>query len=359
MLALAAATLMAQDWDRLLKETSFTLEESVRRGLQEAGDGVPFHAELEEDKGQVVYSIDVAQGAKTCNVVMSAKSGKVLEKDVEAEDHSAEVRACRITLLTAIQAALATVAGRAVEAHLVLQAGKPVVRVTIYGGGKAATVAVDGVTGAAGLAEPERFTDRFEDSDWATTGANRYMILEPGYQLVLEGKDEGEEVRLTITVLDETKKVDGVETRVVEEREEKGGKLVEISRNYFAISRKTNNIYYFGEDVDFYRDGKVVGHDGSWLSGEKGARFGLMMPATPLLGARYYQEVAPGVAMDRAEILGVTDAIDTPAGRFENCLRVEETTPLEKGARECKIHAPGVGLVRNGNLRLVRHGRKK
>jgi Concanavalin A-like lectin/glucanases superfamily len=52
---------------------------------------------------------------------------------------------------------------------------------------------------------------------------------------------------LTITVLNETKMVDGVETRVVEERETKGGKLKEVSRNYFAISKRTNDVFYFGE----------------------------------------------------------------------------------------------------------------
>ena len=47
------------------------------------------------------------------------------------------------------------------------------------------------------------------------TGRNQYFILEPGFQLVLEGKNE----KLAITVLDETKKVNEVITRVVEERE--------------------------------------------------------------------------------------------------------------------------------------------
>jgi hypothetical protein len=35
-------------------------------------------------------------------------------------------------------------------------------------------------------------------------------------------------------VLDETKTVDGVETRIVEERETVNGKPIEVSRNYFA-----------------------------------------------------------------------------------------------------------------------------
>ncbi len=177
--------------------------------------------------------------------------------------------------------------------------------------------------------------------------------LVPGYQLVLE---EGQD-RVTITVLDETKTVDGVETRVVEERETKNGKPVEISRNYFAISKRTNSVYYFGEDVDEYRDGKVVGHGGSWLAGVDGAHFGLMMPGLPLLGAKYYQEVAPGKAMDRAEIIGLQEVRKTPAGEFKNCLKTLETTPLEPATKEFKLYAPGIGQAQEGSLKLVRHGK--
>ena len=48
---------------------------------------------------------------------------------------------------------------------------------------------------------------------------------------------------LVISILNETKVVDGVKTRVVEERESEDGELVEVSRNYFAISART------GEDL--------------------------------------------------------------------------------------------------------------
>jgi hypothetical protein len=206
----------------------------------------------------------------------------------------------------------------------------------------------------------DKFTDTFrvEAGDFSSTGANPYFILEPGYVLVLEGKDEGEDVRLTITVLDETKKVTGIETRIVEEREEADGKLKEVSRNFFAISKRTNGVYYFGEDVDIYKDGKAVSHDGAWVAGEKGARFGLMMAGVPLLGARYYQEVAPGIAMDRAEIVSLTDTLETPAGKFENVLKIEESTPLEKG-KEYKCYAAGIGLIQDGPLKLTRHGRAR
>jgi hypothetical protein len=192
-----------------------------------------------------------------------------------------------------------------------------------------------------------------EKSELSATGRNPYFILEPGYQLVLEGGKE----RLIITVLDETKTVDGVETRVVEERETKDGKLIEVSRNYFAISQRTNSVFYFGEDVDIYQGGKVVSHEGAWLAGVKDARFGLMMPGQVLLKARYYQEIAPKVAMDRAEIVSLSETVKTPAGEFENCLKVEETTPLEPAIKEYKYYAAGVGMVQDGALKLVKYGK--
>src|ERR671910_1532479 len=69
-----------------------------------------------------------------------------------------------------------------------------------------------------------------ENCNFASTGKNSYFILEPGYQVILEGEEEdGEKIQLTMSVLDETKIVDGVETRVVEERESEGGNLVEVS----------------------------------------------------------------------------------------------------------------------------------
>jgi hypothetical protein len=190
--------------------------------------------------------------------------------------------------------------------------------------------------------------------DFVSVGRNSYFILEPGYRLRLEGDG----VELVITVLNETKLVDGVETRVVEERESEDGELTEVARNYFAIDRRTNNVYYFGEDVDFYKDGKVTGHEGTWYSGVDGAKYGLVMPAQITIGAQYYQEIAPKVALDRAKNISVTETVKTPAGEFKDCLKVEETNPLEKNAREFKYYAPGIGLIQDADLKLVAYGKQ-
>jgi hypothetical protein len=184
-----------------------------------------------------------------------------------------------------------------------------------------------------------------------TTGKNEYFILEPGFQLVLEGGD----TKVEITVLNETKVVDGVTTRVVEEKEWKDGKLYEIAKNYFALCEQTKDVFYFGEDVDFYENGKVVKHDGTWHAGVNGNRAGLIMPGSPKPKMKYYQELAPGVAMDRAEIVSLNETCKTPAGAFSRCMKVREGSAISAGT-EYKYYAPGIGLVRDEDLRLIKHG---
>ncbi len=194
-----------------------------------------------------------------------------------------------------------------------------------------------------------------ENCNYASTGKNDYFILEPGYQVILEGEEDGEKLQLVMTVLNDTKMVNGIETRVVEERETEGGKLVEVSRNYFAICRPANNAFYFGEDVDMYEDGKAVSHEGAWLAGQNGAKAGMIMPGKVEVGLMYYQEIAPGMAEDRAEIVSATDTLATPAGTFSNVLKTEETNPLEPGEKEFKFYAPGIGLIQDEALKLVKH----
>jgi hypothetical protein len=200
------------------------------------------------------------------------------------------------------------------------------------------------------------------ECELASTGRNQFFILEPGFQLVLEGGSE--KVQITILddtktisgVLDETKKATSITTRVVEEREWKDGEIIEVSRNFFAICPTTNDVFYFGEEVDDYKDGEVIRHSGAWLAGENGAKAGLIMPGDPTVGMKYYQEIAPDVALDRAEVVSLDEALDTPAGAFSNSLKTQEGTALNPGEKEFKTYAPGIGLSQEEALLLVDYG---
>lgn len=217
--------------------------------------------------------------------------------------------------------------------------------------------------------EPE-FTDEFplEDCYFATTGGNPYFILEPGRQLYFNNTrclaaGECEDLEeLWITVKPQLRKVrlpiDGrmrdVWTRVVEERETENAELVEISRNFFADCRPMHDVYYFGEEVDIYEDGKIVSHEGAWLAGKNRARPGIIMPDSAfILGSRYFQEVAPGVALDRGEHVETGLEINVPAGVFEGCVEVTETTPLNPDEESTKVYCRDVGLVIDGDLELA------
>ena len=69
--------------------------------------------------------------------------------------------------------------------------------------------------------EEIEFTSSFrtEDCTFSATGSNPYFILEPNYRQVLVANESDAGAELTITVLNETREVNGTETRVVEERE--------------------------------------------------------------------------------------------------------------------------------------------
>lgn len=205
--------------------------------------------------------------------------------------------------------------------------------------------------------ESKVFTESLmqDKCQFVTTGNNDYFILEPGYQQILESKEGKNFTRLIISVLNETRKIGNIETRIVEENESLNGQIIEISRNYFAFCKQTSSIYYFGEDVDIFKDGKIVDHSGAWIA-EGNNKSGVVMPGLILLGARYYQEIAPGIAMDRAEIISTSETIDTPAGKFTRVLKTEETTPLEPLNKEIKLYAPGIGLIKDENLLLVKYG---
>jgi hypothetical protein len=196
---------------------------------------------------------------------------------------------------------------------------------------------------------------RIEDCTFSNTGRNAYFSLNIGDFLQLT---DGQVV-LEIRVLNETRVIDfvtakgvplSVTTRVVEERETENGSLIERSSNFFALCQETHDIFYFGEDVFPASIG------GSWLAGQPAsdpAQPGLIMPGTFLLGARYFQEVAPGVAEDRAQHVAMGLQISTDAGDFQDCVEVLETTRLEPRSKSRKRYCPGIGLVFDSGLKLV------
>ena len=177
---------------------------------------------------------------------------------------------------------------------------------------------------------------------------NPYWPLTVGGQSILTGEEEGASHTLQITVLDQTRAISGVTTRVVEEREFADGQLIEVSFNYFAQA-PGGAICYFGEDVDVYEE-EGISHEGTWCADHPGFAPGVFIPAEPTQGTKFPIEVAPGVAEDEGKIVGVGPT-EVPFGLFTNTIRIREFNPLDRG-KDYKVHAAGTGIIVDGTLQL-------
>jgi hypothetical protein len=177
---------------------------------------------------------------------------------------------------------------------------------------------------------------------------NPYLPLTAHRRCVLRGRaDDGTRERSVRTVLARTKRfvVEGrrVDAAIVRDDDYEDGKLVERTLDYFAQA-DDGTVYYLGEDVDNYRRGRVVDHEGSWLYGRDTDVLGVAMPADPQLGDQWRFEDVPGVTTesDRVEETGMRARA---GGRdFGAVIRVQEFVQPE-GEVEYKLYAPDAGVI--------------
>jgi hypothetical protein len=164
--------------------------------------------------------------------------------------------------------------------------------------------------------------------------------------LVMVGEDEGEPLRVEVTLLPETKTIDweggSTETVVSQFVAITDGELVEVAVDWFAQD-DVGNVWYFGEDVENYEAGEVVDTEGSWIAGDDGPP-GLIMPADPQVGDVYHPENIPGFVFEEDIVLATDETVDGPSGRISGVLLVEER--LMDGDVETKYWAPGYGEFR-------------
>jgi uncharacterized membrane protein YkoI len=145
LLRLAAAD---EDPASLLKKTGYTLSEAIAKAGSHSGGGTAVVAELEEEDGKVIYTMEFAQGDKIIEVNLDAKTGELVKRETENEDKSAIAKACKITLTQAIESALQKVPGLAFSAAGDLKDGKPEIEVQVVAEGKLSKVVIDGASGA-------------------------------------------------------------------------------------------------------------------------------------------------------------------------------------------------------------------
>lgn len=171
---------------------------------------------------------------------------------------------------------------------------------------------------------------------------NPYFKLPVGKKMIFEKKtDEGLE-RIEITITGETRKIMGVETLVYLDREFLNGQLIEETKDYLAQD-KDGNVWYFGEDVDNYENGKLKDHAGAWIAGVDGAKPGIWIKARHVVGDEYRQEYYKGKAEDMAKIVAVGLTVTTSVATYKNCTKTYDWTPLDPESKEHKYYCPDAG----------------
>jgi hypothetical protein len=175
---------------------------------------------------------------------------------------------------------------------------------------------------------------------------NPYLPLAVGSRWVYEGDGE----RVEVEVLSETHTVMGIEAVVVRDTVREDGEIVEDTHDWYTQDGD-GNVWYLGEEVQNFADGKLEDTDGSWEAGVDGALPGIVMLAHPKVGDAYRQEYLEGEAEDLGEVLRVGVTTKVPAGSYEDVVVTRDWNPLEPDVIEEKHYAPGVGLLLEEHVR--------
>lgn len=198
------------------------------------------------------------------------------------------------------------------------------------------------------------FTDVFNNN-------NPYWPLAVGNRWVLEG--DGETV--VVEVLNETKRIAGVDCIVVNDVvSDEDGQLIEDTDDWYAYATN-NDAWYCGENAKDYEYfpgdqpsvAELVKIDGSFKHGVEGAKAGVQMWASPTPGQIYRQEFSLANAEDGAEVLssnysyGDGSGLDrrVPQALAElfcnnDCVVAREFNLSEVGGEALKYYSPGVGI---------------
>jgi hypothetical protein len=190
------------------------------------------------------------------------------------------------------------------------------------------------------------------------TGASPWLPLKPGTQWVREGStlvgDRKVPHQVTTTVTDVYRVIDGVRTVAVLDYEVDSGQISQESLDYMAED-KDGNLWVFGGYTEEFEGGRFVSSVDAWLSGVRGAKYGLLVPAEPRVGSPPFAIAAPDAGeRDVAEIIKLGARRCVPFKCFGDVLIVREGKESAPD-NEFKYYARDVGQIDNVPRTASRH----
>ncbi len=197
----------------------------------------------------------------------------------------------------------------------------------------------------------EQHNPYINPDDFTTTITNKYFSLPIWKEMTFEADTKDGPEKIDIAIHGETKVIEGVVTLVYTDTVYLSGQVHEVTRDYLAQNKKTGDVWYFGEEVDNYENGKIKDHAGTFIHGKDWAKAGIWMKSQQKIGDSYRQEYYKGEAEDMRDTIATGLTIITKLGTYTDCVKVYDWTPLDIKSREHKTYCPQVGwLVFNEHL---------
>ncbi len=145
-------------------------------------------------------------------------------------------------------------------------------------------------------------------------------------QVIQLGEEAGVALRNEITLLDETRVItwngQDIEALVSQFVAYGDEEILEIATDYFAQA-DDGSVWYLGENVTNYENGRVANHDGTWIAGVDGPA-GMIMPAHPEVGDVYRPENIPGFVFEEVTVMAVDQTVEGPTGPVEGALVIQD-----------------------------------
>ena len=167
-------------------------------------------------------------------------------------------------------------------------------------------------------------------------------------QTIYGGQVDNKPFRTEVTLMPGTKPIQWrgttVDTAVVQYVAYLDGRIHEVALDWFAQA-DDGSVWYFGEDVFNFEDGRVADTEGTWIAGDE-APAAMIMPAQPRVGDVYRPENAPGVVFEQVRVEKIDQTIPGPSGDIIGAVEVMELH-LD-GTSEGKVFAPGYGEFSTG-----------
>lgn len=168
-------------------------------------------------------------------------------------------------------------------------------------------------------------------------------------QVIMGGQVDDKPFRTEVTLLPGTRPIPWrgkpVDTAIVQYVAYLDGRIHEVAMDSYAQA-DDGSVWYFGEDVSNYEDGKVADTEGTWVASDK-TPAAMIMPAKPAVGNIYRAENAPGVVFEQVRVEKIDQSVHGPSGEITGAIEVMELHM--DGTTEGKIFAPGYGEFSTGS----------